>query len=190
MTGWRKVQLPDCVHLGLDHTVRVWAPLPWTSLLDLTSTQDHHQGDIFDFISTNTLIIKMVQRLLMIYLPDDFLERASGAAHANHIFKFHPPEQANCLKFVAGKWYGDKNLFFWKWYGGRKPLSRRDFCSRMQNLYGIACNFFKGALRKGGTKESSGNVVPWYVKGEHLTAQDSTLQHNQGDSNTKRWKKQ
>ena len=44
------------------------------------------------------------------YLPDDFLERAGGTSHVNHILQFHPP--------ACQQYYLDLEVQIW----GGKPF--------------------------------------------------------------------
>ena len=75
--------------------------------------------------------------LMSSYLTDNILQRARWAAHVNHILQLHSPGgQEGGLQFSSIH-LRNLNLFFWKWYAGGKPRSRRDFGWRMQNLYGI-----------------------------------------------------
>ena len=75
--------------------------------------------------------------LMSSYLTDNILQRARWAAHVNHILQLHSPGGQEGGHQFSSIHLRNLNLFFWKWYAGGKPRSRRDFGWRMQNLYGI-----------------------------------------------------
>ena len=114
--------LPDCLHLVLDHTVRLWGSLAWAPLFDLASTQRIMRRRCLWWAATSRTISF-----------SGHVELPTWTTFSSSI-----PLVAKRAAFnLASIHLRNLNLFFWKWYAGGKPRSRRDFGWRMQNLYGI-----------------------------------------------------